>query len=188
MALRLLTKCISRIMALLFLYGKPYFKIEIIVINFRTRIDFNAHPACWLIFTGREKFCINPPIQVLECLWHFPSTREHRPSICRHFLNRQPCRYITARISRSNCIVKIPPPLSGCQSICQQFPFEDIFWIDVSAQRVNRSICSASRSCCVDILLADFLSSSVSGSFGNDLKFFPFFNSVIHYRSSVTIV
>ncbi len=108
MALRLLTKCISRIMALLFLYGKPYFKIKIIVINFSTRIDFDAHPACWLIFTGREKFCINPPIQVLERLWHFPSTREHRPSICRHFLNRQPCRYITARISRSNCIVKIP--------------------------------------------------------------------------------
>ena len=80
------------------------------------------------------------------------------------------------------------PPLSGCQSIFQQLPFEDIFWIDVSAQRVNRSICSASRPCCVDILLADFLSSSVSGSFGNDLKFFPFFNSVIHYRSSVTIV
>ena len=31
-------------MALLFLYRKPYFTMEIIIVNFSTRINFNAHP------------------------------------------------------------------------------------------------------------------------------------------------
>ena len=151
--------------------------------NFITRIDLNAHPACWLIFAGRKKFCINLPIQVLERFWHFPSTREHRPSICRNFLNRQPCRHITARISRSDCIIEIPL-CRIVKAYSNDCPSENIFWIDVFAQRINRPICSSSRPCCVDILLADFLSPSVSSSFGNDLKFFPFFNSVIHCCSS----